>query len=45
MGLGKGPAWLTPARLNGLPAKNWKTREGATLSKIEQPLPNGGGKL
>lgn len=26
------PSWETPARLNGLRPKNWKKREGATLS-------------
>jgi hypothetical protein len=45
MPVSKGPSWDTPARLNGLPAKNWKTREGATLSNLEQPLRSGGGKL
>jgi hypothetical protein len=28
---GKGPSWDTPARLDGLPAKNWITREESTL--------------
>ena len=31
MGIGKGPSWDTPARLDGLPAKNWSTREGVSL--------------
>jgi len=31
MPLSKGPSWDTPARLDGLPAKNWTTREGVTL--------------
>lgn len=31
MAVSKGPSWDTPARLNGLPAKNWKSREGVTL--------------
>jgi hypothetical protein len=31
MPVSKGPDWSTPARLNGLPAKNWKSREGVTL--------------
>jgi hypothetical protein len=26
------PTWDTPARIDGLPAKNWKTREGVTLA-------------
>jgi hypothetical protein len=25
------PSWDTPARLNGLPCRNWKKREGVTL--------------
>jgi hypothetical protein len=31
MVLSKGPDWDSPARLDGLPVKNWTTREGATL--------------
>jgi hypothetical protein len=31
MALGKGPDWLTPATIDGLPAKNWTTREGVTM--------------
>ena len=26
------PEWDTPARIDGLPAKNWKTREGVPLA-------------
>src|SRR3984885_1645400 len=31
MALGKGPSWSTPATIDGLPAKNWTTREGVTM--------------
>jgi len=31
MPVGKGPAWDTPAQIDGLPAKNWTTREGVTM--------------
>jgi hypothetical protein len=31
MPVGKGPSWNTPAQIDGLPAKNWKTREGVTM--------------
>ena len=31
MALGKGPAWDTPAQIDGLPPKNWKDREGVTM--------------
>jgi len=31
MALGKGPTWDTPAQIDGLPAKNWKDREGVTM--------------
>lgn len=31
MAISKGSSWDTPARPDGLPAKNWTSREGATL--------------
>ena len=31
MALGKGPSWSTQATIDGLPAKNWTTREGVTM--------------
>ena len=32
MPVGKGPSWDTPATLDGLPPKSWKTREGVSMS-------------